>query len=1460
MAKKYNIFGFDKEGFRRDGYNWHGYDRDGFSRSGFNRDGFDRKGFDADGYDVEGFDRTGYDRYGYDREGYNRLGYDLNGYNRDGYDSKGYNRHGLDKDGFDQQGVDADGFNRQGYNRYGFDRNGYDKSGYDKEGYNKDGFNKNGYRRDGFNKNGYNIYGYDQEGYDINGYDSEKYDYSGYNVAGRNRAGYDRRGFNAQHLAVDGTPYNKNGVDYYGYDKRGFDAEGFDREGYDKTGFDRRGYGRDGYDIAGFDADGFHKNGGRYDEKGADVFGRDVNGNTIIQRPKYVYAKVPRFDDDSKYDLKGINQRGFSASNSINANGTSFDINGFGKNRIHKISRTKYWEGYDCYGFDEQGKDRAGYDKDGYNSSGWNREGYNRIGGYYDKNGYDWHGYDKYGLDSNGVDRRGITISGLDSFGFNLLGSKMGFDRNGKKLSLYDSSGINVYTLKDASGFFRNGFDSEGYNRQGLDIDGYDRQGYGVDGFNRQGYNRDGFNLDGFDQDGFDKNGFDQQGFNHLGYDSSGYNRDGFDQDGFSRTGYDKDGFNILGFNMSGYDREGFDSSGKDRNGETREQVSKRIEANKKKHELRVGMIVYHRHLGRGEIVGFRNNKATINIDYDNADSISSMGVDKFWECNTFGDAVNEIERARSFDSDDDADEKNYFKIVCNYIEEYSESAVRTMAEAESARSTRCVTYVENGEIVTGSAYEDPQVLAVQYIQSLKSSPYFCHISYSSDERLYIGKKGYPKYIVDWADPKASLYYQYQMYIGQTDVGLKLVRDVDIENGYYLGYRDIFNLTGKGDNSGFIKGINDEHLNRVIASNREDKHVHDIIQTIQNNQYNIITTDKRKNVLVLGCAGSGKTMILLHKIRYMKYNDKSLDMKKVIVISPTNLLEHENRELARILQVADVQQETMTSMILSIAVELLKSNNCPSFLQSISDADNNRILYNIRSYTELDSIRDEISHIINDSRAQYEEKENQRLLMLIAELGSKKCGPYTVTDKYEEYKKCLNEFEKYSKKEIEHIVLRATRMYKKSYELKMQIELLEFLLSLNVFAETSNRNSSISLYNTLALATQVDIPLLKQYVTKTKCTSFLSLMQNIMPFVRENIESTRIERIMDELKSASVSQINAKLKILYKELEVLKAIPHQIDILSVLNKENRFIGNGFRTNIADDEVLSCGKHAISLLDSIEWVKENDTHIDLFEKYDVAQKRLERFHRFSRGEVNQYLLDIVLDELDILRDLRKTTVNVTKNNIFEICYILSKLFSFSSPDERYIFIDEFQDFPKEVLLFIKSIYPNSFFNLFGDFNQCINDSGMTSANSASLDDFSFEKYEIQENYRNSKDITNYINNRFSMNMLPIGLKGLVEEREKIELPKLNRGDRAAIIVANNKIAKELYTELCQGKNKTMVFEYTDEYTISRKGYTILPVLMAKGLEFEKVISYEAGMTENQKYVASTRAIDYLQVIK
>lgn len=79
--------------------------------------------------------------------------------------------------------------------------------------------------------------------------------------------------------------------------------------------------------------------------------------------------------------------------------------------------------------------------------------------------------------------------------------------------------------------------------------------------------------------------------------------------------------------------------------------------------------------------------------------------------------------------------------------------------------------------------------------------------------------------MVDWADPICNLYYEYQIYIGNQEYDLSLVRNFDIITGRYYGFTDAYSKHIIKDTSESESGniITDPRLLMIINANKEEK-------------------------------------------------------------------------------------------------------------------------------------------------------------------------------------------------------------------------------------------------------------------------------------------------------------------------------------------------------------------------------------------------------------------------------------------------------------------------------------------------------------------------------------------------------------------------------------------------------------------------------------------------------------
>ncbi|MGI6327129.1 MAG: hypothetical protein ACOX1U_09325 [Saccharofermentanales bacterium] len=207
-------------------------------------------------------------------------------------------------------------------------------------------------------------------------------------------------------------------------------------------------------------------------------------------------------------------------------------------------------------------------------------------------------------------------------------------------------------------------------------------------------------------------------------------------------------------------------------------------------------------------------------------------------------------------------------------------------------------------------------------------------------DKIYISKGLYKStsdggHIVNWRSPIASMYYDNE------NTSLTRKHYVDVFNEYLHG-REIgnpfnvykhelmlkrnysfkplrYNNTYIAGNEFYSEGTADSFLMEVLFENRSNHRITDIIKTIQSNQNKIIRQEKKINMVVQGCAGSGKTMILLHRLSYLKFNKYLPSSTKTKIITPNNNFSVFIKDLAISLELEGIERITMFDYYLSVA-------------------------------------------------------------------------------------------------------------------------------------------------------------------------------------------------------------------------------------------------------------------------------------------------------------------------------------------------------------------------------------------------------------------------------------------------------------------------------------------------------------------------------------------------------------
>ena len=195
-------------------------------------------------------------------------------------------------------------------------------------------------------------------------------------------------------------------------------------------------------------------------------------------------------------------------------------------------------------------------------------------------------------------------------------------------------------------------------------------------------------------------------------------------------------------------------------------------------------------------------------------------------------------------------------------------------------------------------------------------------------------------------------------------------------------------------------------------------------------------------------------------------------------------------------------------------------------------------------------------------------------------------------------------------------------------------------------------------------------------------------------------------------------------------------------------------------------------------------------------------------------------------------------------------------------DAYLCIDEAQDAaPSEYDLLRNVLGPSCVFNLYGDVCQSIYQ-GHSIQNWSDLSQHEMEVLDLDYNYRNSVEITEFCNKEFHMNVKPIGITG-----KPVTIKALDAAIREAVQFQKQDAKRTVAILHHYGEQPTsnMLYKSLDPAIMSwdkveAGKIAILPVTNAKGLEFDLAVVVTPGMSENEMYIACTRAVEQLIVVQ
>ncbi len=274
--------------------------------------------------------------------------------------------------------------------------------------------------------------------------------------------------------------------------------------------------------------------------------------------------------------------------------------------------------------------------------------------------------------------------------------------------------------------------------------------------------------------------------------------------------------------------------------------------------------------------------------------------------------------------------------------EELVPSSDRDAYYDEMAKRNSNKLYHERiNEIV--NQYENPYVMRANLDYLAKDEKYDIYVGKES-----ICDKDNKTLVFSWTSPIGTWLYQEDTvsynHKGEK-VKLLLKRNVIIDNKDVKEVYELYNVNNDNSNNEIIA---DKYLLALLKKRREAGEVSDIVASIQKNQMKIISSSIYNNLIMQGCAGSGKTMVLFHRLKYIISND--LDNKSnIVIITPNEKFNSYIKPLINDLNLVNINAYSITDFYLRVLngfiggkakykwIDLLREKNEFGFKLEIKD-------------------------------------------------------------------------------------------------------------------------------------------------------------------------------------------------------------------------------------------------------------------------------------------------------------------------------------------------------------------------------------------------------------------------------------------------------------------------------------------------------------------------------------------
>lgn len=668
----------------------------------------------------------------------------------------------------------------------------------------------------------------------------------------------------------------------------------------------------------------------------------------------------------------------------------------------------------------------------------------------------------------------------------------------------------------------------------------------------------------------------------------------------------------------------------------------------------------------------------------------------------------------------------------------------------------------------------------------------------------------------------------------------------------------------------------DELLEQKLQENRSDPKLQNIIATLQQEQFEIIASDSADSFVVQGCAGSGKSQCLLHRLFYLRGELSNGGWEHVLLITPTKLFRLFSSDLMQRYQISNVANYSISELYQALLLRYdARFRNRQYHFELSEEYLPDEYLQKVYSEETIKTIEAKISQSIQrciatacqtldipvpetvtaktvqslleklDEEISVANSKDNSLLQ-DPEYAQKRADYETLQKQMDSLQKSLDRqnAEAESIDANEHTLLTSAEKteqaqhelteWKKQREEKVQ-SAKENLQTLREWIESGQFDPDVPFLYAQQLYFIESITSGEAYRADEEYLAFLQknaddATQELVKFTGDKATEQTLARYQKRRETIAAR----KTKIMDDINELAEKIDTAAEWLR--QRAQELEGEYSRQSFIKSE-MERSKYVLGRLESTVFEQEIwNALLPLKERYHVHTLDVEKLDEKHQRETR------ILYKSDLLFYLK----------IYTTLHAEAKL-----PEYNLFCIDEGQDLHKADYDFLHQLYPKARFNIFGDTQQVLhtacgvknwtNDTGIKKI------------YHLDCNYRNPAAIADFCNTEFKSKMKYLGKPR--SERyptlisEPSQLPQVFQNKKAVFIVRDY----ESFRKFCNlsGKSETY-FEYLD--TTAEKATGEKPacysVFAAKGLEFSTVCVYPERMTTNQKVVSCTRATEVL----